>query len=266
MGGNAPLGYDVKERKLVVSEAEASTVRMIFQRYAELGSVALLKAELERAGIVSKRREGAGGELSGGKRFSRGALYLMLQNWLYRGNIAHKEKIYPGQHQAIIEPELWQAVQDRLAAGRRERSMAVGAEAPSLLAGLIFDSDSARLSPTHAVKKGKRYRYYVSTALITRSRSEHPKGRRIPAGDIEGLVLDRLRAFFASGAEVSDAVAPLGLDAATQRAGYRQSWRSAGPSLHHSSFANSCNPWSSRSRLARPKSWCGSIEPQSCRA
>ena len=218
MGGNVPLGYDVRDRKLVVSEAEAATVRMIFQRYAELGSVALLKAELERAGIVSKRRDGAGGELSGGKRFSRGALYLMLQNWLYRGNVTHKEKIYPGQHAAIIARELWQAVQDRLAASRRERSMAVGAEAPSLLAGLIFDSDSARLSPTHAVKKGKRYRYYVSTALITRSRSEHPKGRRIPAGDIEGLVLDRLRALFASGAEVSDAVAPLGLDAATQRA------------------------------------------------
>jgi hypothetical protein len=218
MGGNAPLGYDVRERKLVVSEAEAPAVRMIFQRYAELGSVALLKAELERAGIASKRREGADGELSGGKRFSRGALYLMLQNWLYRGKVAHKEKIYPGQHEAIIEPELWQAVQDRLAAGRRERSMAVGAEAPSLLAGLIFDSDGARLSPTHAIKKGKRYRYYVSTALITRSRSEHPRGRRIPAGDIEGLALDRLRALFASGAEVSDAVAPLGLDAATQRA------------------------------------------------
>src|SRR6202045_2537376 len=199
MGGNVPLGYGVREGKLVVSEAEASTVRMIFQRYAELGSVALLKAELERAGIVSKRREGADEVLSGGKRFSRGALYLMLQNWLYRGNVAHKEKIYPGQHAAIIEPELWQAVQDRLAAGRRERSMAVGAESPSLLSGLIFDSDGARLSPTHAVKKGKRYRYYVSTALIARSRSEHPKGRRVPAGDIEGLVRDRLRALFASG-------------------------------------------------------------------
>ncbi|HEV3144072.1 MAG TPA: hypothetical protein VGZ47_09335 [Gemmataceae bacterium] len=87
MGGNVPLGYGVRERKLVVSEAEASTVRMIFRRYAELGSVALLKAELERAGIVSKRREGADGELSGGKRFSRGALYLMLQNWLSRGNV-----------------------------------------------------------------------------------------------------------------------------------------------------------------------------------
>jgi DNA invertase Pin-like site-specific DNA recombinase len=93
MGGNVPLGYDVRERKLVVSEAEASTVRMIFQRYAELGSVALLKAELERAGIVSKRREGADGELSGGKRFSRGALYLMLQNWLYRATSRTRSSI-----------------------------------------------------------------------------------------------------------------------------------------------------------------------------
>src|SRR5580704_6280374 len=78
----------------------------------------------------------------------------MLQNWLYRGNVAHKEKIYPGQHAAIIEPELWQAVQDRLTAGRRERSMAVGAEAPSLLSGLIFDSDGARLSQAEAEKRG----------------------------------------------------------------------------------------------------------------
>src|SRR6202047_1222645 len=144
MGGNVPLGYDVRERKLVVSEAEASTVRMIFQRYAELGSVALLKAELERAGIVSKRREGAGGGLAGGQHFSRGALYLILQSWLYRGNVAHKEKIYPGQHAAIIEPELWQAVQNRLAAGRRERSVAVGAEAPGLLSGLVVDAGGRR--------------------------------------------------------------------------------------------------------------------------
>jgi DNA invertase Pin-like site-specific DNA recombinase len=85
MGGNVPLGYDVRDRKLVVNEVKASAVRMIFQRYAELGSVTLLKADLERAGIVSKRRGGAGGQLGDGKSFSRGALYLMLQNRLYRG-------------------------------------------------------------------------------------------------------------------------------------------------------------------------------------
>src|SRR5262249_35396645 len=114
--------------------------------------------------------------------------------------------------------ELWQIVQQKLAVNRCERVLSAGAGAPSLLAGLIFDSDGARLSPTHAVKKGKRYRYYVSTALITSSRSEHPKGRGIPAGDIEGLVLDRQRALFTSSEEISDAIAPLGLDAAAQRA------------------------------------------------
>jgi site-specific DNA recombinase len=218
MGGNVPLGYNVRERKLVVNDAEASTVRMIFQRYAELGSVTLLKAELERVGVNSKRREGADGKIAGGGNFSRGALYLMLQNHLYLGEVAHKGNIYPGQHAAIIEPELWHVVQDKLAAARRERALSVRAEAPSLLSGLIFDSAGNRLSPTHAVKKGKRYRYYVSTALITGSRSDHPKGRRIPAGDIEGLALDRLRALFASAAEVSHAVAPLGLDASMQKA------------------------------------------------
>jgi site-specific DNA recombinase len=218
MGGNVPLGYDLKDRKLVVNEAEASTVRTIFQRYAELGSVALLKAELDRLRILSKRREGATGQLSGGRPFSRGALYLMLQNRLYRGEVAYKDKIYPGQHGAVIDPEPWQIVQDKLAANRRERSMAAGAEAPSLLAGLIVDADGHRMTPTHAVKKGKRYRYYVSMALITGSRSAHPKGRRIPAGDIDGFVLDRLGAIFSSSAEVSAAIAPLGLDAATQRA------------------------------------------------
>src|ERR1700730_1667637 len=87
MGGNVPLGYDVKDRKLIANEPEAATIRVMFRRYAELGSVSLLRAELDRLGIVSKRREGAGGRLAGGQHFSRGALYLMLQNRLYRGEI-----------------------------------------------------------------------------------------------------------------------------------------------------------------------------------
>ena len=97
MGGNVPLGYGVKDRKLIINEPEAATVRLIFRRYAELGSVALLKAELDRLGIVSKRREGAGGRRAGGQHFSRGALYLMLQNRLYRGDIVHQGEAYPGQ-------------------------------------------------------------------------------------------------------------------------------------------------------------------------
>jgi site-specific DNA recombinase len=207
MGGNVPLGYDVKDRKLIVNEPEAATARLIFRRYAELGSVALLKAELDRQDIVSKRREGAGGWVAGGQHFSRGALYLMLQNRIYRGEITHQGTAYPGQHKAILDPELWQIVQDKLTANRRERSLAVGAEAPSLLAGLIVDSDGNRMTPTHAKKRAKRYRYYVSAPLLA------GEGLRVSAGDIEALVLDRLRALLSSRTDVSETLAPLDLDA-----------------------------------------------------
>ena len=137
---------------------------------------------------------------------------------LYRGEVKHKDKIYSGQHEAIVDADLWQSVQAKLASKRRERSLTGGVESPSLLSGLIFDSGGNRMSPTHAVKKGKRYRYYVSAPLITGSRGEHLNGRRIPAGDIEGLVLDRLRELFASDREVGDVIAPLGLAASMQRA------------------------------------------------
>ena len=215
MGGNVPLGYDVKDRKLIVNLREAESVRAIFQRYAELGSVSLLKAELDRLGVVSKRRAGAGGCLAGGKPFSRGALYLLLQNRIYRGEITHQDVAYPGQHDAIIDEELWRIVQDRLATNRRERLLAAGAEAPSLLAGLIFDADGARMTPTHAAKGEKRYRYYVSASLLTGGRVANSSGIRVPAGDIEGLVLDRLRQLMASRSELGAALAPLDLDAAS---------------------------------------------------
>jgi DNA invertase Pin-like site-specific DNA recombinase len=217
MGGSVPLGYDVKDRKLVVNEAEAETVRMIFRRYADLGSVRVLGHELDRLGVVSKRRESAGGLLSGGNRFSRGALYTLLQNHLYRGEIAHRDNIYPGQHEAIIDADLWQAVQEKLSGNRQARVLGTNAEEPSLLTGLIVDAHGQRMTPTHAVKKGRRYRYYVSTSLITGARSDHAKGWRIPAGEIEGLVLNRLRAFFASETDVGEALSRFDLDASTLR-------------------------------------------------
>ncbi|MDX2288390.1 MAG: recombinase family protein [Hyphomicrobiaceae bacterium] len=215
MGGNVPLGYDVRERKLIVNEAEAEMVRMIFHRYAELGSVRLLGHELDRLGVVSKRREGAGGVLAGGNRLSRGALYTLLQNPIYRGEIGHQGKVYPGQHEAIIDAELWQRVQERLAGNRQARALGDTAEAPSLLAGLIVDGDGQRMTPTHAVKKGRRYRYYVSAQLISGTRSDQAKGWRIPAGDIEVLVLDRLRAFVAS--DLGEALSRFDLDASAVR-------------------------------------------------
>ena len=217
MGGNVPLGYDVRERKLIINVVEAETVRMIFHRYAELGSVRLLGHELDRLGVVSKRRERAGGVLAGGNRFSRGALYTLLQNPIYRGEIAHQGKVYPGQHEAIIDAELWQLVQERLAGNRLARTLGETAEAPSLLAGLIVDGDGQRMTPTHAVKKGRRYRYYVSAQLISGTRSDHAKGWRIPAGDIEMLVLDRLRAFLASNRDLGETLSTFDLDAAAVR-------------------------------------------------
>lgn len=213
MGGNVPLGYDVKDRKLIVNEAEADTVRLIFRRYAEVGSVALLRTELDSLGIVSKRREGAAGRLSGGQHFSRGALYTLLQNRIYRGEIAHQGNVYAGQHEAIVDPDLWQLVQGKLADNRQERSLGVGAEAPSLLAGLMVDSHGGRMTPTHANKRGKRYRYYISTSLLDGSQPAAQGGMRIPAGEVEGLVMDQVRAFLSSRSKVSDAIAPLELDA-----------------------------------------------------
>jgi DNA invertase Pin-like site-specific DNA recombinase len=215
MGGNVPLGYDVQDRKLVVNEVEAATVRLIFRRYAELGSVRLLAIDLERLGIVSKRRQGAAGRLSGGQRFSRGALYTLLQNRIYRGEITHKGKAFPGQHAPIIEPELWQIVQDRLAANRHERALAIAAEASSLLAGLVVDGDGNRMTPTHANKRGKRYRYYVSAPLIGGDYTKAPHGLRVPAGEVDGLVLDQLRALLVSRADLAHAMAPVDVDACT---------------------------------------------------
>jgi site-specific DNA recombinase len=159
----------------------------------------------------------------------------MLQNRLYRGDIVHQGEAYPGQHEAILDPELWQIVQDKLAVHRQERALAVGAEAPSLLAGLIVDADGNPMTPTHAKKRAKRYRYYVSASLLDRDDSRAQKGMRIPAGDIEALVLDRLRVFFSSRIDVSDAVAPLDLeahplDAALRNAfGLSERWLAAPP-------------------------------------
>ncbi len=217
MGGNVPLGYDVRERKLIVNDSEAETVRMIFHRYAELGSVRLLGHELDRLAVVSKRREGAGGVLAGGNRFSRGALYTLLQNPIYRGEIGHQGKVYPGQHEAIVGAELWQLVQEKLAGNRQARALGETAEEPSLLAGLIVDGDGQRMTPTHAVKNGRRYRYYVSTQLISGTRSDHAKGWRIPAGDIEVLVLDRLRAFLSTDRGIGEALSCFDLDASAVR-------------------------------------------------
>jgi DNA invertase Pin-like site-specific DNA recombinase len=206
MGGLPSLGYDVQNRKLVVNEEEARTVLHIFRRYVELRSVRALQAELDAAGIRSKRRTLADGTPYGGQKLSRGALYLMLQNRIYRGEITHRGNAYPGEHPAIVDETLWDAVQAILADNRVNREVGSYAKQPSLLAGLAFDETGERLTPSHAVKKGTRYRYYVSRSLIIGTAKDQLKGRRIPAANLESLVINRLRAFLTDQGAILDAI------------------------------------------------------------
>jgi len=193
MGGVPPLGYRAQDGKLVIVDSEAEIVRFIFRRYAELGSVRLLKDELEARGIHSKLRTSASGRISGGKPFARGALYLMLQNRIYRGEIVHREQSYVGEHTPIIDQPLWDAVQAQLASNAAERNSGGKTRQPSLLAGMLFDGDGNRMTPSYAVKKGTRYCYYVSRPLITKDQTEGFAALRVPAGEIEQLVTSRVR-------------------------------------------------------------------------
>ena len=144
------------------------------------------------------------------------AIYNMLQNRIYLGEIVHKEKSYPGQHDVIIDSGLWDMVHTKLSANRVERKTGGWAKEPSLLAGLLFDGFGHRMTPSHARKNGKRYRYYVSRPLTTNSRAKAPASRRIPAGEIERLVTRRIRGFFADRAESFEAINLYVRDAAEQ--------------------------------------------------
>lgn len=216
MGGVVPLGYDVKDRKLIVNPEEAEWVRHIYKRYVELGSVRLLAEELEQNDIRGKSRVSAEGQTSAGATLGRGALYRMLSNRLYVGEIHHNGSHYRGEHKAILTQDVWDKVSTLLAKNRNDRKHGTIAEEPSLLAGMILDEAGQPLTPTHATKGGRRYRYYVSKSLITGTKSETPQGRRIPAGDIEGLVARRIMAFLDSAHEIHDAIAPIVADAREQ--------------------------------------------------
>lgn len=199
MGGHVPLGYDLKDRKLVINEQEGLTVQTIFGLYAELGSVRNVKAELDRLQLKTKLQKPASGIVQGGLPFRIGHLYTILRNRLYRGEIAHKGQIHPGDHPPIIEQALWEAVQARLASNATVRRSGSSSKEPSLLAGLLFDSDGNLMTPSHAVKNGKRYRYYISNNLVEGAKSGRDvragSGLRIGAREIECHVSTAVAAF-----------------------------------------------------------------------
>lgn len=202
MGGRPPLGYDPPTdpttRALVVNPAEAEVVKAIFQRYLEIGSVHELQRWLEDDGVCSKRSTSRSGVSRGGVPLGRGALFHLLHNRTYLGEIVHGKKSYPGAHPAIIDAALFNEVQTRLAMSlERGASRDDNGRDPLLLSGLIFDAAGERMSPSHVKgPRGRIYRYYVSSSLQRGARADSGRiyPRRPPARLLDRLVADCIRA------------------------------------------------------------------------
>ena len=212
MGGLVPLGYEVRDRQLVINEAEATTVRHIFTLYCELGSVRLLKDELDRLGVRSKIRVSKDGVESGGQAFSRGALYTLLRNPIYVGEIRHKGVCHSGQHAPIVDRAIW----DKVAQLLRGHSTGCGARSSStkscVLMGKLFDESGEGLTPSHAVKGDRRYRYYVSRSLMKGPAARVDGGWRLPAAEIERSIAAAAQSILDDQQTVISAIEEAGLD------------------------------------------------------
>jgi site-specific DNA recombinase len=238
MGGTIPLGYDLKERKLIANPKEAELVCDLYRLYLKLGCVSKLKIHLDQQGIKSKIRLSVAGKRSGGTSYSRGALYDILQNRTYLGQIHHRGQNYPGEHRAIIPEELWEQVQAKFKSDNQGRRHGLKANSPSMLAGLLQDATGNRFTPSHTSKNGKRYRYYVCNPN-NKDDGESRKAARLPAHDVERQVVLRLRSFLQSSKEVMDDLALPGdspdhtrrlMAAASERF---QEWTSISPTAQH---------------------------------
>jgi len=189
-----PLGYDVKDKKLIVNDSEAETVRRLFRLYLDLGSVTLVKQEADRLGLKTKIRKPTTRGRPGGAAFTRGHLYSLLETPIYVGDVTHKAERYRGQHEAIIDLETWDEVQSRLKANAVRRRVASNSKSPSLLVGLLYDEEGQLFRPSHAVKAGRRYRYYISRPK--EADDDKPELTwRLPAPPLEAVVLQGLSDF-----------------------------------------------------------------------
>ena len=187
MGGTVALGYDCVDRHLVVNRVEASTVREIYRAYLRSGSVSKLKEFLDQKHVRSKVRTSSAGRTSGGAPYSRGALYELLSNRIYIGEVVHRGQPYPGQHSAIVPRGLWNQVAVRLQENNQAHREGKSQSTPSLLTGKLFDSNGIRFTPTYAVKNAKRYRYYTSQTAV-RQAGIKPVITRFPAEELEQFV------------------------------------------------------------------------------
>jgi site-specific DNA recombinase len=192
-GGTVPLGYDARDKKFLVNKAEAETVRIIFRRYLELQSFSKLVADLDRRGIVTKRRSTKVAKYNGGIPFTYGPLAYFLRNRIYLGEVHHGGKWFPGEHAAIIDRATFDRVQQLLATKTNGRK-AKRSESGALLAGKLFDDKGNRMSPSFSSKNGVRYRFYVSSALLRGRKADVGSVERVPAVEIESTVLAALKA------------------------------------------------------------------------
>jgi DNA invertase Pin-like site-specific DNA recombinase len=192
VGGPVPLGYAAVDKKIVVVAAEAAAVRTIFARYLELGSVRALAEDLDRRGIRSKPRRLSNGRTIGGGRFGVGALAHLLKNRFYVGEVVYRGEVHHGEHEPILDSALFEAVGAELAAQARARRCRLRG-LPAILSGRLFDHRGNRMSPTHANKRGARYRYYVSQAVLQKKPPPPGLVSRVPAAEIEALVVAALR-------------------------------------------------------------------------
>ena len=199
MGGNVPLGYEAEDRTLRVVPAEAETVRTLFDFYETLGSVTALTREAVKLGLRSKRRIGRDGTPRGGSVMGRGQIHHVLSNPVYAGRIRHKHQVHKGQHEAIIDPDRFDAVQTKLIDRSAKPRSKPAAAHPSPLASRLYDETGDRLTPSHACKAGKRYRYYVSRRLVTGDDGDGDgTGWRLPAEALERDLAEAVQAHLIS--------------------------------------------------------------------
>ena len=188
MGGLPPLGYDNRDKKLIINEAEAETVRSLFALYQEHGNIRLVKEEADRLGLRTKPRKPNNGRSRGSLPFTRGHLYKLLANPVYAGMIAHKGQHHDGQHTAIIDRETWDRIQVHLAESGVSSRSTKNTKSRHAFKGRLFDETGDRLRPHHANKKGRRYHYYVSSRLIAAPGNVDPTGWRLPARELDQAV------------------------------------------------------------------------------
>jgi site-specific DNA recombinase len=193
MGGNVPLGYNPDGRTLTINEAEAETVRKLYDLYLQHGVLRDVKGRADALNLRTKQRERPDGHITGGGLFERGHIYHILANPIYAGRIRHKKQVFEGKHPAIIDPATWDKVQTMLADATHKSRGAKKQASTSPLAGKLFDETGDRLTPSHSQKNGKRLRYYISRRLVTERSKAHPDAWRLPAEQLEGLLIEIIK-------------------------------------------------------------------------